>query len=411
MQTFKGIEYVKIAIANAYGFDKKLFNERIDAVDTWVRNGLLDSTHVLNTLTDEADEPALFTAGVIALKDALEGKPSGFMVGLDACASGIQIMGALIGCETTCRSTGLIDPNVRADIYGAVSDAMSLEFTKEGISTQLDRAGVKQALMTHFYGSKEQPKAVFGEDTQELDIFYDSLDAVAPGAVLVMEHLLAAWQPYALSHSWTMPDGFDVVIKVMEAVDFKVEVDELDHATFTHRIYENQGSEKGLSIAANVVHAIDGMVVREMNRRCNYDEAVLKKAYLMLVDYLGNVKTATQIAADYTNFVSLRLAEQLATGEIELMQVPLPMLLALGEILVNTLGHNSFPIICVHDEFKAHPNNMNHLRQTYIDIFVELSKSNLLADILAQIHDVPFYNITKYGDVSKLISQSNYALS
>ena len=409
MQTFKGIEYVKIAIANAYGLDKKLFQTRIDVVDTWLSNGLLTNADILNMLTDEADEPALFTAGIIALQDALAGKPSGFMVGLDACASGIQIMGALINCETTCRSTGLINPNVRADIYTAVNEAMSLEFASQGIGTTLDRSDVKEALMTHFYGSKEKPKEVFGEDSVELEIFYDSLDAVARGAVMVMEHLLAAWQPFALEHSWKLPDGFDVVVKVMDAVDFKVEVDELDHATFTHRIYENQGTEKGLSIAANVVHSIDGMVVREMNRRCNYDEAVLTTVKHQIERELGDVLLDTEPC--YDDFVSIRMADDIYTGDLALDDVSDDKIVALYNIICRSLNHKSFPIICVHDEFKCSPNNMNHLRQHYIDIFVELSKSNLLADILAQIHGVPKYNISKFGDVSTLISQSNYALS
>jgi len=403
MQTFTGIEYVKIAIANAYGLDKELFEVRIKWVDDMVCSGLLSNPELMNVTTDNAGEPALFTSGVMALKKALAGEPSGFMLGLDACASGIQIMGTLIGCETTCRSTGLIDPTVRADIYTAVSGVMVTEL---GQAFSMSRKDIKPAVMTYFYGSKMMPIQIFGEDTPELEAFYNSLYTVAPGAVVVMDNLMNSWQPYAMDHSWVLPDGFHAYVPVMEAVDFKVEVDELDHSTFTHRVYENQGTKRGLSIAANIVHSIDGMIVREMNRRCNYDLSIIGSVGSFLEVYLEH----KNVVADYSEFVSLRLAEQLAKNEVHLSECSDGKLVALLEIITKTLAHSEFPIICVHDEFKCSPNNMNHLRRHYIDIFAELSKSNLLEDILSQVHGVT-YKCIKTGNITALIEKSNYALS
>jgi DNA-directed RNA polymerase len=53
----------------------------------------------------------------------------------------------------------------------------------------------------------------------------------------------------------------------MQTVDKKIEVDELGHSTFTFRAEVNQPMKKGLSLAANVVHSIDGWIVREMYKR------------------------------------------------------------------------------------------------------------------------------------------------
>ncbi len=405
MQKFSGIEYVKIAIANAFGLDKELFECRIKWVDDLICAGLLTNSELMNVTTDNADEPALFTSGIMALKKALAGEPSGFMMGLDACASGIQIMGTLIGCETTCNSTGLIDPTVRSDIYTDVTDVMN---NKLGTNTVIPRTDIKPALMTYFYGSKMQPIIIFGEDTPELFAFYDALNVIAPGAVLVMEQLMNAWQPYALDHSWTLPDGYKAYVPVMEAVDFKVEVDELNHSTFTHRVYENQGSKTGLSIAANIVHSIDGMIVREMNRRCNYDDNVLTTVLLQIERELGDVIYNTQPRWD--NFISLSIANDVYTGNLALNDIDDETIVALYQTIVKSFNHKSFPLICVHDEFKCSPNNMNHLRHHYTDIFSELSQSNLLEDILSQVHGVPC-NINKVGNISTLIEKSNYALS
>lgn len=84
--------------------------------------------------------------------------------------------------------------------------------------------------------------------------------------------------------------------------------------------------------------------------------------------------------------------------------------MALLEVIDNCLQFRSFPIVCVHDEFKCHPNNMNFLRWHYRRIFQELSRTNLLEDILSQIHNTN-YQLPKLGKVDHLIANANYALS
>ncbi len=72
---------------------------------------------------------------------------------------------------------------------------------------------------------------------------------VAPEAYDLRNILINIWQPFALQHSWTMPDGFDVLIRVMDKLETVVKVPELN-SSFTHIFTENVGSEKGLSLAA-----------------------------------------------------------------------------------------------------------------------------------------------------------------
>ncbi|QPG06951.1 hypothetical protein IT774_07560 [Salinimonas marina] len=402
MKEFKGVEYIKIAVANAFGLDKELFEDRIKWVDS-------KDMQALHGLVDDADEPAIYKAALFALEDAYAGRPSGFMVGLDACSSGVQIMGALMNCKVTCESTGLIDPNRRADIYTDVTDVMNTKLAKLGMHFTAARKGVKEALMTHFYGSKMKPKEIFGEDTQELATFYESLKVVAPGAVVAMQHLMDAWQPYALKHEWVLPDGFHAVCPVLEAEDIRIRVDELDGTSFTHRVDLNQGTETGLSIAANVIHSIDALLVREMSRRCNYDEYVLEACLTGIDAYFEEQGYPMPASSNSREFVSLRWAELLVTGEHAYcdFEDELPELVRLIEL---TLAHKAFPVVCVHDEFKCHANNMNHLRQHYMTMFQQLADSNLLEDILGQIHGTN-YRITPMGSVSHAIGNSNYFLS
>jgi len=44
-----------------------------------------------------------------------------------------------------------------------------------------------------------------------------------------------------------------------------------------------------------------------------------------------------------------------------------------------------FQLATIHDDFYAHPNNMNQVRQFYLDILREIANSNMLADILSEI--------------------------
>lgn len=223
-----------------------------------------------------------------------------------------------------------------------------------------------------------------------------------------MQLLLQHWNPYTLRHIWTLPDYHTAHVRVMQVVDARIEVDELNHTTFTHRIEINQGIEKGLSIPANVTHSIDGMVVREMHRRCNYNSAKLAMVLAMLDNYLGDgtnykVKSLTQ-------FVSLAAVERILKGDMYTYDVD--YLQRLRKLIKEVMVYRAFPIVTIHDEFKASPNNLNRMRYWYKEILAELADSNILQDILRQLSNNPRYVFQKYSNnLSKYIRESNYALA
>jgi len=397
MDHFTGFEYIKLDIANQFGLDKALFEDRL----AWVDSNL----NKLEELLDDADEPVLYLKAVMALREAQAGIASGHLVGFDACSSGLQIMSCLIGCEVTANNTGLIDPNVRADIYSTTTEEMNQLLKHEGVQVAPLRKEVKQAQMTHFYGSKAKPKEIFGEETVELEKFYEAQKIVAPGACEVMDDMMASWQSWAPAHSWTLPDGFCVNVKVMQEVDIKVEVDELDHATFTHRFMENRGSETGLSIAANITHSVDGMVVREMSRRCNHDETQLRRALRFINVELEGVRDPVDLNTD--NFISLVHIENIKTAIDKLSHNDL---VRLRNLIIETLSYREFPIVCVHDEFKCHPNHVNRLRYWYKEILAEIAESKILEQILSDVHGTPVTYV-KWDNIADKVRNSNYALS
>ena len=244
--SFTGWQYLLIDAANHWGLDKELFETRIK----WAEENLskLDTPAFI----EKADVKPLYIKAVMAIRKAQQGLPTGHLVGLDACCSGIQVMSALTGCYMGAKATGMIDPNVRADAYTKVTETMQATL---GLDFNVSRKDAKAALMTVMYGSKAKPIEIFGEDTPELNAFYEAAFKVAPGAWELLQDLLGSWQPFALKHSWKLPDGYDAVVKVMERKVARIEVDELDHSTFTYEFYENKGSRNGLSNVANVVHS------------------------------------------------------------------------------------------------------------------------------------------------------------
>lgn len=186
----KNLSNLYIAIANHAGKDKLTWQERID----WVSN----QPDVDNI---PFKQPMLGRKAVRALKDTVEGKPSGYTMSLDATSSGLQIMAVISGCKQTARYVNCIDPTVRHDVYSEVQ-AMMNSHLKQPVLKDI----VKQATMTHYYNSKATPKLVFSAN--ELDTFYKTLNGLLPGAEAVMNTINACWNPKADAHSWVMPDNW-----------------------------------------------------------------------------------------------------------------------------------------------------------------------------------------------------------
>jgi hypothetical protein len=382
---YTGLEYLQIDIASQFGLDKLNFEPRI----AWC----VKNEPQLEALIPKADDPFRYAAAVIAYRDTKAGKPTGHLVGLDACASGMQIMSAITGCPTGASNTGLTGQS-RKDVYTIGTKVMNDVLVKNGFTgTSQPRSIVKPATMTLYYGSKAEPRNAFGEGTVELTAFYKAQSIVAPGAFELISTLIGTWQPYAEEHRWTMPDNFHVRNKVTVLRDTKIEVDELDHACFVYRHEANAGTKAGLANAANVVHSIDGFVNRELCYRCNHDhllpiargliinelDARAKRTFL---PYQGDIPVIEQLAKRH-NFISLSGIEYITARTVH--KFGSKYLRDMLNLIDDTIMNAAFEVITVHDEFKAHANNMNRVRKVYIEIFAELAESTILNAILSEL--------------------------
>lgn len=408
MQMFTPFQYIKLDIANSFGLDDKLFQERLD----WFESNKDNLANLIN----DADEPAQFYAGMLAYQDVMSGTPTGYLVGMDATASGLQCIAALCGCPVTASSVNMVDPNKRKDVYTDGYHVM-LDML-DGKMDKFERKPVKGAIMTNFYGSMANPRKLFGADSVELTKFYEMLQVIAPGGQALKNDLISIWQPGALQHSWVLPDGFEAVVKVISTHEDSFEVNEL-RSSFTHRYHVNEGQDAGLSLAANTIHSVDGFVVREMNRRANYDRNKVRDVVSWIETALaGNAHDAMDSDIQYIRLIniwkqcrltSVRIIDYITPFNVTAM--PASMMRELYGILKDMLVYKPFPLICIHDCFKCHPNYMNYVRQNYINIFMQLADSKMLESLVQDItgKHIPVRKLST--NLSSLISKSNYMLS
>lgn len=413
MQNLTGFNWLLVDAANQSGRDKLLWDERIQ----WC----MDNFAELETLETPTKERPLYLKAVMAIRAAQRGEVIGHLVGLDACNSGAQIMSALTGCIAGCEATNLIMTGSRRDGYTEVTKAAS---TILGEGLVIARSDIKNAQMTHLYGSKAEPRALFGEDTPELAAFYQANWVVFPGANELLGDLLNLWQPFALAHQWKLPDNGHAVVKVMQGVETRIEIDELDKATCTYEYSVNEGKERDVKMAANVIHSIDAYVLRTMQRRCGYNAIITDAALEYLYEeqderrFGANELDVAEITQPHHVYMERFQASNMVDSVIlpyinshsvkELSDLHIEKLISLCQLL---LTHKPFDIITVHDEFKAHPNNCNQMRRHYIEIFAELAESTILEDIFMQVcgHKPTYEN--KDPRLPALIRQSEYPLS
>lgn len=402
MQMLKPIDWLKVEAANAFGedLDKQDWDHRI----AWFDSMTLEQR---NAATEKAEEPALYYAAITAHRQAEMGLQVHSGVSLDACSSGLQILSVLVRCPHSAKLCGVIDIGTRADAYTLIYEEMRNRVDE---SADIKRADLKQAIMTSLYSSKAVPRQVFGRG-ELLNTFYQTMLDMAPGAWELNESLQGLWQPYELSHDWVLPDNYHVHVQVKDQ--------EIHRVNFMGKPYEiavnvNKGTKNGLSISPNIIHSIDAMIVREITRRCQYNENNIKAIRQIILSGIAGKEVETdddkmvrRLWNQYkiSGFLSARILDHITTRNFGLIDDPKRI-----AILIQTMPKRSFPVIPVHDCFRVHPNYANDLRVQYNQILSEIAGSDLLAFIASQIMGriVP---AKKLGNIASQIIRSNYALS
>ena len=403
MREFSPREYLKMDIASNYGndMDKQNWEVRLQ----WFE----DNEFQLTQLVDTAEEPALFYAGVQAWEAVNRGEPTGYPISLDATSSGLQILAVLTGDEKAASICNVIDVGYRCDAYTIVYQRM---VDKLGESARIDREDTKQAIMTSLYGSQAVPKEVFGEGIL-LRSFLTTMMESAPGAWELNQAFLSIWDSNALSNDWVLPDNFHVRVKVMSQ---KKEVVHFFNQPVDTYYKVNAPIESGRSLGANITHSIDGMMVREITRRCDYNPVVVKRVQRLIFtawdkpeEYEDNQdnRMVLTLWEHYmeTGYLSARILDHITAENITMVDR-----IVIQELL-DSLPVKPFKVISVHDCFRVLPSYGNDIRKQYNLQLMLLAKSNLLQNLLSQLLGRKITVDKQDPSLYQRIMATNYALS
>ncbi|WP_421991702.1 DNA-directed RNA polymerase [Roseococcus sp.] len=406
MQLFTGLEYLKIDVASSFGLDKKPWADRLAWFD--------QNEDALMALQTKAKDPALYFAGVRAYEATKRGEASGYPISLDATASGIQILSALTGDRRAALLCNVVSSGDRENAYTVIYEKMVERAKAAGIDTSvIDAEELKRAVMTSCYGSSEVPKEVFGEGDL-YEIFLETMEEEAPGVWILNKMFLELWDPKATEHNWVLPDNFHVRVKVMNTVEMGFSFLEEGFTAFRK---VNEPKERGRSLGANATHSVDGMLVREMVRRCAYDPQWIQLLRDMLAGDSDHYLQAEEkkealhlvpiLWAHYqrTGFLSARILAHIDSDTIKLVD-PIAI-----ERLLASLPVKPFNVLTTHDCFRCLPNYGNDLRRQYNNLLSEIASSSLLADLLSQITGDRWDDAKLDANLAPEILETEYALS
>ena len=225
---------------------------------------------------------------------------------------------------------------------------------------------------------------MFGEDVL-LHMFLGTMTELAPAAWELNEAFLAMWDPTTYTNNWVLPDNFHVKVKVMNRI--------IETVVFMDKPYEvmhsvNAPTESGRSLGANTIHSLDGMVVREITRRCNYNinrinevREVLVGQPMFLEDEDHHVQMVLTLWEHFkkSGYLSARILDHIDSTTIMLTDSNVI------HNLVDSLPEKPFEVLSVHDCFRCLPNYGNDLRYQYNLQLHLIAKSELLSYLLSQL--------------------------
>lgn len=298
-----GLYWLKVHIANCYGFDKERFDIRAKwTEDNWdtIRNALAapeDHPDVFGT-----DAPWCMYSAAVELNKALQSPnpelyETGVPVHMDATCSGLQHFAAMlrdpIGGEFVNLSDDLgIGP--KQDIYARVAksalDSMAIDLNSKDDDTRamamwwvehsIARSLAKKPVMTYCYSATLRGTAEyiqytlteegikFPEHIRKYDLchyaakkLFVGIANTVPAAASAMEWLksTAANKANGERMEWTTPTGFKVQHDYQDFDEVRVKIRSCGIVSAIMREYNEGTRKKPMSnaVAPNFIHALD----------------------------------------------------------------------------------------------------------------------------------------------------------
>lgn len=301
----RGVYWLKVAVANSFGFDK----ERMDARAQWTEDNWESILRALPAPEDHADvfgkdSPwCMYSAAYELAQAYASGDPESYCTGvpvhMDATCSGLQHLSAILLDVIGGRFVNLYDETFvgpKQDIYSKVATetikALQLDledadevirmYAQVWLGTGIPRDMAKTPVMTYVYGATLRGTAEFVEDkSRELfgsDLFpegvsgykasmylakklFQGIEATVPAAAELMRWLrsVAQRQPKGKRMEWTTITGFAVQHDYQGFDETRVELRSCGTRTALVREFNDTTLPLAMqnAIAPNFVHALD----------------------------------------------------------------------------------------------------------------------------------------------------------
>ena len=299
-----GVYWLKVHIANAFGFDKDRFDERVRWTEqnwTSIERALDEPENHLDVWGTDA--PWCMYSAAWELREAYRtGSPETYSTGIpghqDATCSGLQHFSAMLRDENGGRYVNLLDElqcGPKQDIYGRVATMAlqaiqrDLEASDEAVramaawwlSIGIPRALAKKPVMTYVYGATLRGTTEFIQSYIEYELkaewpekrlsfmysqyaakkLFQGIKATVPAAAEAMRWLreVAQQQPNGQRMEWKTPTGFLVQHDYLGCDEVAVFVRSCGMKKVIVRNDNNDtnGSRMQNAIAPNFVHALD----------------------------------------------------------------------------------------------------------------------------------------------------------
>lgn len=302
-----GVFWLKVHIANSYGFDKERFEDRARWTEqNWqnIERALDDPENHPDVWGDDA--PWCMFSAAYELREAYRsGDPTTYCTGIpvhmDATCSGLQHFSAMLRDPVGGQYVNLTDHakcGPKQDIYARVAEVAmhaiknDLESDDVAIKTMaswwlgigIPRKLAKKPVMTYVYGATLKGTAEHIEEVLESEILkekglpwpeekhfkycmyaarklFQGIAATVPAAAAAMQWLkdIAGQQPNGKRMTWKTPTGFLVQHDYRSYTDVYVRVKSCGVVMMTVREYDDGTQPHAMrnAIAPNFVHALD----------------------------------------------------------------------------------------------------------------------------------------------------------
>lgn len=314
----RGLYWLKVSIANAYGYDKVRFDERA----AWTDENFPAMERALDSPEDYpevwgTDAPWCMFSAAWELREAYRsGNPEAYCTGIpvhmDATCSGLQHFSALLRDDVGAQYVNLVDLGLpqKQDIYTKVANTAEEYIRKDldnpklrelaqwVLQVGISRDVAKKPVMTYVYsatlrGTAEyiraelQSSVLPAKGMQWLDEFksfehsmyiakalFKGIEETVPAAAEAMRWLrsVAGEKPNGVRMQWTAPSGFVVQHDYQDYTDSKVRLNSCGVVQVVARDW-NEGTRTHAmqnAISPNFVHALDAAHLTGVaNSMCN----------------------------------------------------------------------------------------------------------------------------------------------